>query len=202
MSRASVVLPARLPAAIPCGDSNNRHRAGAACDLPHALLRRWCQTLYFQSLEFPMPAPAKHREAIVEAAATLFRRRGYCGTGLNDIVALSGAPKGSLYYYFPEGKSSIGAAAIALSSSRVVKTLEQLASQHRSAAKMVRGYATRSICRDGGGDFPQRQDRAAVRSAGPWRRSYPHAIGARPDSANRLGCRRRSSGHLAAGRAR
>jgi TetR/AcrR family transcriptional repressor of lmrAB and yxaGH operons len=62
-----------------------------------------------------MAAEAKHREAIVAAAASLFRQRGYGATGMNDIVAESGAPKGSIYHYFPEGKGQIGAAALALS---------------------------------------------------------------------------------------
>ena len=61
-----------------------------------------------------MPAKPKHRDAIVNAAVALFRRRGYSGTGLSDIVELSGAPKGSLYHYFPNGKLSIAEAAVRL----------------------------------------------------------------------------------------
>ena len=59
-----------------------------------------------------MPAVPKHRKPIVDAAVTLFRRQGYAGTGLNDIVDTSGAPKGSLYHYFPDGKASIAVAAV------------------------------------------------------------------------------------------
>ena len=54
-----------------------------------------------------MPAVPKHRQPIINAAVTLFRRQGFARTGLNDIVDVSGAPKGSLYHYFPDGKSSI-----------------------------------------------------------------------------------------------
>ena len=36
-----------------------------------------------------MAAKAKHREAIVQAAATLFRRQGYAATGTNEIVGAS-----------------------------------------------------------------------------------------------------------------
>jgi TetR/AcrR family transcriptional repressor of lmrAB and yxaGH operons len=60
-----------------------------------------------------MAAEAKHREAIVTAAVNLFRQRGFTATGMNDIVAESGAPKGSVYHYFPEGKAQIGAEALA-----------------------------------------------------------------------------------------
>jgi TetR/AcrR family transcriptional regulator, lmrAB and yxaGH operons repressor len=52
-----------------------------------------------------MPAVPKHRQPIINTAVTLFRRQGYSRTGLNEIVDVSGAPKGSLYHYFPLGKS-------------------------------------------------------------------------------------------------
>jgi TetR/AcrR family transcriptional regulator, lmrAB and yxaGH operons repressor len=83
----------------------------------------------------------KHREAIVTAALTLFRRQGYAATGLNDIVALSGAPKGSLYHYFPEGKLSIAEAAVRQGGENVTATLRELARSHKTPAKLVRGYA-------------------------------------------------------------
>jgi len=44
------------------------------------------------------------RENILTTAARLFQLKGYSATGLNEIIAESGAPKGSLYYYFPKGK--------------------------------------------------------------------------------------------------
>jgi len=83
----------------------------------------------------------KHRDAIVTAALTLFRRRGYAATGLNDIVALSGAPKGSLYHYFPDGKLSIAEAAVRQGGETVTATLRELARTHKTPAKLVRGYA-------------------------------------------------------------
>ena len=49
------------------------------------------------------------KQQILEAAARLFEKQGYHATGLNEIVRESGAPKGSLYHYFPGGKEQIGA---------------------------------------------------------------------------------------------
>lgn len=58
------------------------------------------------------------REQILQTTCDLLEKQGYHGTGLNEIVKESGAPKGSLYYYFPEGKEQITAEAV-LQSGRV-----------------------------------------------------------------------------------
>ncbi len=87
-----------------------------------------------------MSAKPKHRDAIVNAAVTLFRRRGYSATGLNDIVELSGAPKGSLYHYFPNGKLSIAEAAVRTAAQNVSTTYARLAEEHKSPGKLVRAY--------------------------------------------------------------
>lgn len=88
-----------------------------------------------------MPAVAKHRKPIVDSAITLFRRQGYAGTGLNDIVDASGAPKGSLYHYFPAGKASIAAAAVEEAGRRVASTMEVLANETRSTGDLLRAHA-------------------------------------------------------------
>lgn len=52
--------------------------------------------------------PADTRTRILKAAQQLFRKRGYHATGLNDILELALAPKGSMYHHFPSGKEEIG----------------------------------------------------------------------------------------------
>src|SRR5947207_15908777 len=47
------------------------------------------------------------RERIVQSSAELFRRQGYTGTGVKQIVAEASAPFGSLYHYFPGGKDQL-----------------------------------------------------------------------------------------------
>ena len=88
-----------------------------------------------------MPAVPKHRRPIVDAAVTLFRRQGYAGAGLNDIVDASGAPKGSLYHYFPAGKASIAIAAVEEAGRRVAETMAKLASETSSTADLLRAHA-------------------------------------------------------------
>src|SRR5271166_6270476 len=52
------------------------------------------------------------RAAFVHTTGRLLRRQGYAATGLNEIVARSGAPKGSLYFHFPGGKEELAVAAM------------------------------------------------------------------------------------------
>jgi AcrR family transcriptional regulator len=47
------------------------------------------------------------RERILYATAELFRRQGYSGTGLKQVVAEARAPFGSLYHHFPGGKQQL-----------------------------------------------------------------------------------------------
>jgi AcrR family transcriptional regulator len=53
-----------------------------------------------------MAAPTKER--IVQRSAELFRRQGFAGTGVKQIVAEASAPFGSLYHFFPGGKEQLG----------------------------------------------------------------------------------------------
>lgn len=80
------------------------------------------------------------RDKIVRATAVLLRKRGYAATGINEILALSGAPKGSLYYYFPRGKEQIAAEAVRYAGAKVRATLDELAATARSSADTVRAY--------------------------------------------------------------
>jgi TetR/AcrR family transcriptional repressor of lmrAB and yxaGH operons len=88
-----------------------------------------------------MPAVARHRQPIIDAAVTLFRRQGYSGTGLLDIVEESGAPKGSLYHYFPDGKASIAVAAVEEAGRRVADTVATLAAETRATGELIRAHA-------------------------------------------------------------
>ncbi|WP_262047022.1 TetR/AcrR family transcriptional regulator [Bradyrhizobium sp. Bra78] len=88
-----------------------------------------------------MPAVPRHRQPIINAAVTLFRRQGFARTGLNDIVDVSGAPKGSLYHYFPDGKSSIAVAAVEEAGRRVAATVAKLAAECGSTGDLLRAHA-------------------------------------------------------------
>jgi AcrR family transcriptional regulator len=57
---------------------------------------------------------------MVRSAASLIRTRGVSGTSLSDVLAGSGAPRGSIYHHFPEGKEQLAADAIRWTSERVI----------------------------------------------------------------------------------
>ncbi len=52
------------------------------------------------------------RDRILDASGELFRRQGFVGTGVKQIVEAAKAPFGSLYHFFPGGKEELGAAVI------------------------------------------------------------------------------------------
>jgi TetR/AcrR family transcriptional repressor of lmrAB and yxaGH operons len=96
------------------------------------------------------------RERFVAMTAKLMARRGYAGVGLNEIVERSGAPKGSLYHFFPEGKEQLAAAAIDWAADCFLQTLGKAIAQSRSAAEAVGAIAAQvavwmeeSGCKDG-----------------------------------------------------
>src|SRR2546428_8935907 len=69
------------------------------------------------------------RTKMVRSAASLIRRQGLSRASFADIVADSGAPRGSIYHHFPQGKDQLAKEAIRVTSDGV------LAKQGACAAK-------------------------------------------------------------------
>ncbi|MDX2235496.1 MAG: TetR/AcrR family transcriptional regulator [Hyphomonadaceae bacterium] len=67
------------------------------------------------------------KAAMIEAATTLFRRRGYEGVGVAELIAFSGAPRGSLYFHFPGGKEQIALEAVRGASEAVLAGIRERA---------------------------------------------------------------------------
>ena len=79
---------------------------------------------------------ADTRTRILQAAQRLFRKCGYHATGLNDILELAQAPKGSMYHHFPAGKEEIGVYVIQNITAGLLGLFVQ--SRARSTPTMVR----------------------------------------------------------------
>jgi TetR/AcrR family transcriptional repressor of lmrAB and yxaGH operons len=56
---------------------------------------------------------------MLEASIDLMRQSGLSGAGINEIVRASGAPKGSVYHFFPAGKQQIATEALDAYAERV-----------------------------------------------------------------------------------
>jgi TetR/AcrR family transcriptional repressor of lmrAB and yxaGH operons len=63
------------------------------------------------------------RERMVRSAASLISSRGVSATSLSDVLADSGAPRGSIYHHFPGGKDQLATEAVRSTSDRVVAFL-------------------------------------------------------------------------------
>jgi len=66
------------------------------------------------------------REAFIQTTSQLLRRQGYAATGVNEIVAQSGAPRGSLYFHFPGGKEELAVAAISRAGEELTGAIEAI----------------------------------------------------------------------------
>lgn len=63
---------------------------------------------------------SESRSKMVRSAASLIRQRGVSGTSFSDVLADSGAPRGSIYHHFPDGKEQLAEEAIRWTSERVL----------------------------------------------------------------------------------
>jgi TetR/AcrR family transcriptional regulator, lmrAB and yxaGH operons repressor len=77
------------------------------------------------------------RAAFVHATAALLQRQGYCATGVSEIVARSGAPKGSLYFHFPGGKQELAIAAMDYAGGRLRRAMAAVLSSRESLGEAL-----------------------------------------------------------------
>lgn len=83
------------------------------------------------------------KEKTLAAAANLFRRQGFHGTALQDILAAGGAPRGSLYFHFPGGKEEIGQAALTMAGEATRQGIARAAEASDSAEIFLTRLARR-----------------------------------------------------------
>ena len=78
------------------------------------------------------------RASMVRSAASLIRSRGLSATSFSDVLADSGAPRGSIYHHFPQGKEQLAGDAIRWTSERVIG--HQRACRATTAAGVLRCF--------------------------------------------------------------
>jgi TetR/AcrR family transcriptional regulator, lmrAB and yxaGH operons repressor len=88
-----------------------------------------------------MPA-TDTRGRFLQAAVRLLHQRGYEGMSLNELIADSGAPRGSLYHHFPGGKDQLVREATLHGIAQVDAFLRECFAPERDPVTGVRSYAT------------------------------------------------------------
>ena len=84
--------------------------------------------------------PAETKDRIVGAGAELFRRQGYTGTGMKQIVAEAQAPFGSVYHFFPGGKQQLGDEVIRMAGDFFKRLFESIADDAPDMVTGVRNF--------------------------------------------------------------
>lgn len=75
---------------------------------------------------------------LAESMLELIQTSGYSGTGVNAVIDHAGAPKGSFYFHFPDGKEGLGVAAVDLAAAQFQALIAEAASSSGSAAGAAR----------------------------------------------------------------
>lgn len=83
-----------------------------------------------------------NRQLLIRTASALFRRKGYDGVGVTDILAVTGLPKGSLYHHFPAGKEQLAVEAVRWAGQKVTNLIDD---SFKEAASFALGAA--ALCR-------------------------------------------------------
>jgi TetR/AcrR family transcriptional regulator, lmrAB and yxaGH operons repressor len=70
------------------------------------------------------------RERAIMTAERLFRTQGFAATGLTQILSESGAPKGSFYFHFPDGKTELAREVLARYGARATALIRALSAKN------------------------------------------------------------------------
>lgn len=78
------------------------------------------------------------KERMIDGAVLLLAKQGLQATSFSEVLALTGAPRGSVYHHFPDGKDQLIASAIDLAGDRAIAVLDQL--EGEDAATIARRF--------------------------------------------------------------
>jgi TetR/AcrR family transcriptional regulator, lmrAB and yxaGH operons repressor len=81
---------------------------------------------------------------MITAARRLIRERGYHATALSDVLELSAAPRGSVYFHFPDGKTQLAAEVARAYARDQADLIERAAEESDSVSDLITAYVTRA----------------------------------------------------------
>ena len=83
-----------------------------------------------------MPGPTKvvntrgsTRSRMLHTAAEVLREKGAAGVTIDEVLARSGAPRGSVYHHFPDGRSQLLAEALLYAGDAITAVIDDAATQ-------------------------------------------------------------------------
>jgi TetR/AcrR family transcriptional repressor of lmrAB and yxaGH operons len=78
------------------------------------------------------------RDRMAAGAVRLLAQRGLQATSFSEVLAATGAPRGSIYHHFPEGKDQMVGAALELAGAHAIGAMES--TRGRSAQEVVEAF--------------------------------------------------------------
>ncbi|MEV2278278.1 TetR/AcrR family transcriptional regulator [Nocardiopsis sp. NPDC049922] len=93
------------------------------------------------------------RTRLVDGARELLEAHGYSGTGLNQVLSVSGTPRGSLYFHFPGGKDELVTAALRSAGGEVGAVLRDLSEEAADTVGLVHALIDHFTARMEGSSF-------------------------------------------------
>jgi AcrR family transcriptional regulator len=84
------------------------------------------------------PKRGDTRKKMLASAAEVMRERGAAGLTIDEVLVRSGAPRGSVYYHFPDGRNQILTEALRYSGDAITATID--AAVDRGAKVLLREY--------------------------------------------------------------
>jgi TetR/AcrR family transcriptional repressor of lmrAB and yxaGH operons len=78
------------------------------------------------------------RQRMIDGAVRLLATAGLQGTSFSEVLELTGAPRGSIYHHFPDGKEQLVAAAVDSAGAHAISVLERFAGW--SAREVAAGF--------------------------------------------------------------
>jgi TetR/AcrR family transcriptional regulator, lmrAB and yxaGH operons repressor len=80
------------------------------------------------------------KQRMLVSAAEVLRERGAAGVTIDEVLARSGAPRGSVYHHFPDGRNQILAEALQFAGESIADTIGKLADSG-DAVVLIRRFA-------------------------------------------------------------
>lgn len=78
------------------------------------------------------------RARMLRSAALVLRERGAAGVTIDEVLARSGAPRGSVYHHFPDGRSQLLLEALQYAGNAITELIDE--ATPRGGTALVRGF--------------------------------------------------------------